>query len=173
MISRRGAVLSLAALACPGAAGAHTLYGQWVVYRQRRLLIGCHREEPATYDLALGLVDEINGHLPEAQATVARAPHPERLASLLGTDQMDLAVLLASDAQGMIDGAGKFAPYGRIALQGLAGFGILGLYAHARFPDRHAWLIRSALDAAAEAPDGAPMHAGASLYLDGAPLPTD
>jgi len=39
--------LALAAASC-AAAGAHTPYGQWVVYRQKHLLIGAHRGDART-----------------------------------------------------------------------------------------------------------------------------
>ena len=45
-------------------AGAHTPYGQWVVYRKKHLLIGAHRADPATYELAKKLAAVLAHSLP-------------------------------------------------------------------------------------------------------------
>ncbi|MGI9384275.1 MAG: hypothetical protein ACR2PO_14075, partial [Methyloligellaceae bacterium] len=86
----------------------HTPYGQWVVYRKKHLLIGCHRADQQTYDLAKQLVAILEDRLPKASARVARAPNAGRLASLLGTDQMDVAVLAWADATAMLKGQAEF-----------------------------------------------------------------
>ena len=51
----------------------HTPYGQWVVYRKKHLLIGCHRADPQTYELAKQLVAILEDRLPKARARIARA----------------------------------------------------------------------------------------------------
>ncbi len=55
--------------------GGHTPYGQWVVYRKKHLLIGCHKADPETYDLAKRVVALLDAHLPAAKSRVARAPN--------------------------------------------------------------------------------------------------
>ena len=115
-----GALAAPTASLSPWNAQAHTLYGQWVVYRKKHLLIGCHRKDPLTFDLAKRIEAEFTHALPEAKARVARAPHPERLASLLGTDQLEIAVLAIAEAEAMAAGTGEFAPYGRQPLTLLA-----------------------------------------------------
>ena len=107
---------ALAAGACAPAANAHTMFNQWVVYRQKHLLIGCHRKDLTTYELSLQLAETLGHLLPEAAARPARAPHPERLASLLGTRQLELALLSVETAQGIKAGSGRFAPYGTVPL---------------------------------------------------------
>ena len=55
---------------------AHTPYGQWVVYRKKHLLIGCHKADPVTYDLAKRVIarkDDMRASLHEG---VARGPTP-------------------------------------------------------------------------------------------------
>jgi len=155
----------------------HSLYGQWIAYRRRNLLIGCHRKDPVTFDLAQMLVAEINHALPEAKAAPARAPHPQRLASLLGTDQMELAVLGREEAMAISKGSGKFQAYGKIALTNLAGLGDHLLVAHADFPNRHAWMVRSALSESEflnETGSSAhPWHPGAELFSAGKPVPKE
>ena len=165
----------LAAGALTPATFAHTLYPQWVAYRRKHLLIGCHRKDNRTFELAEVLVEGINHAVPAASARAARAPHPERLASLLGTDQIELAVLPRAEAHAMLDGAGRFAPYGRIGLTRIADYGDYVLAADADFPARHAWMVSSAL-AEAELTIPGPadtvlrLHPGAETQISGVAL---
>ena len=98
MIRRRGVLTGLAAGVLAPAAFAHTLYPQWVAYRRKHLLIGCHRKDNRTYELAQQLVGDINHALPKAKARPARTPHPERLASLIGTDARSAQPLLRAES---------------------------------------------------------------------------
>lgn len=175
---RRGVLEAVAGAAAALLLGGHTPYGQWVVYRRKHLLIGCHRRDPQTYALARFVVEVLDAHLAAAAARVARAPAPSRLASLLATDQLDVAVLGWNDAQAMAAGKGEFAAYGAISLSVLAP--VLGrvLVAHDRLPARHAWLVCAALAgddlvAAAQAPGDMPLgwHRGAAAFRAGEPEP--
>ncbi len=169
-VQRRALLIGLAVLvACPAA--AHTLYPQWVAYRRKHLLVGCHRKDLETYRLAQDLVEEINHALPTAKARVARAPHPERLASLIGTDQMEVAILSRADALEMAAGQGKFAPYGQLPLTRITGVGNHVLVADADLPQRHAWMLAAALpDLSPRAQTGLPLHPGAAAQRDGIKL---
>lgn len=173
-LSRRGALAGLAALAAAPAAG-HTLYGQWVVYRRKHLLIGCHRADMRTSHAAQAVIDALAEALPEAKARMARARRADRLASLLVTDQLQLAVLTSAEARSMAAGDGPFAPYGPAPLTSLAMLDDLVLTARASFPARHAWLVAAALDHSlappAEPQASPPVHPGAAAYRDGAPEP--
>ena len=175
MILRRTVLGMLAAGAFAPVAGAHALFPQWVAYRRKHLLIGCHRKDNRTFELAETLVGEINHALPKAKARAARTPHPERLASLIGTDQIELAVLSRVEAHQMRDGAGKFRPYGRLELTRLGDFSDYVLVAEAGFPDRHAWMVRAALADAGLAQDtnsapALPLHPGAVAWAEGVEL---
>lgn len=159
-----------------GAARAHTPFGQWVVYRKKHLLIGAHRADPETYQLAKNLAGSLAKHLPKARSRVARAPTAQRLASLIGTDQMDVAVLGRTDAIAMRDGTGHFEPYGRIDLVLLTALQDHLLVAHARFPKRHAWLVTAALhesglDPKPDLAAGLAMHPGSLSFVRGEPEP--
>lgn len=177
MIRRRflqGCVLAAAAVLL----GGHTPYNQWVVYRKKHLLIGCHKGDPHGYDLAKQTVAALAQHLPAAKARVARAPHAGRLASLLGTDQLETAILTESDAMAMRDGVDGFAPYGPVDLRSLLPVADRLLIARADFPERHAWLVAEALNHTdlARPPDGTSpsrpaWHAGSLAFFDGEPLP--
>lgn len=158
--------------------GGHTPYNQWVVYRKKHLLIGCHKGDPRGYALAKRTVAALDRHLPAAKARVARAPHAGRLASLLATDQLDTAVLTDAEAVAMRDGVEGFAPYGAVDLRSLLPIGDRLLVARADFPERHAWLLAEALHHTdlARLSDGTSRarpawHAGSLAFFDGKPLP--
>lgn len=144
-MNRREFFAALVLAACAKPVDAHTLYGQWVVYRKKHLLIGSHRADPQTYALAKKLAALLAEHLPKSRSRVARAPNAQRIASLIATDQLDVAVLDTADALGMLKGSGRFAPYGDIPLRLLAKLGPHLLVAHKRFPIRHAWLVAGAI----------------------------
>ena len=174
--------LKLAALAAAGLAlGGHTPYGQWVVYRMEHLVIGCHRDDPRTYDLAQQVVATLDEHLPEASARIARARFAGRLASLLGTDQLQVAILGEADAAAMLEGVGDFAPYGAVELNLLARLSDRLLVARRDFPDRHAWLVTAALsdsdlsaaDDDAATPSALDWHPGSLAFRNGELVPED
>ncbi len=171
-----GLIAGCALAALP--ARAHTPYRQWVVYRRKHLLIGCHKDSPATYALAKRIVAALDTHLPDARARVARAPNAGRLASLLGTDQLDVALLARADAAAMAAGRGEFTAYGPVDLATLFLYPEYALIGRTALPARHAWLIAEALhesglvesDSGEQSPPLA-WHRGVSLFFDGAPLP--
>jgi len=158
--------------------GAHTPYQQWVVYRKKHLLIGCHRRDMRTYEIAQRVVAELEAHLPKARARVARGPDARRIASLMGTGQLDVAVLGAGEAVAMRDGTGPFGPYGAISMRLLAPVGDRLLVCRADLPDRHAWLVTAALmeSVALFVPAGLARpalawHPGSRGALAGDPMP--
>lgn len=160
-------VVGAALLAAP--AIAHTPYGQWVVYRQKHLLIGAHRGDSRTYALAKSVVAGLARELPEAKARVARGPRPQRIASLIATGQLFLAVLSASEASRMAEAAAPFDGFRPTPVQALASLGDgYFLFAAPDFPIEHAQMVTEALDHAGlgSAPVAADIdvHDGASLY---------
>lgn len=176
-MNRRTFLWASVLLAFGQKAEAHTPFGQWVVYRKKHLLVGAHRADPMTYDLAKQVAAELAEHLPKSKSRVARAPTAGRLASLMGTDQLDVAVLSPEDVAGMRAGTGRFEPYGKISLKLLAHLGTHLLVAHERFPRRHAWLVTAALnEAKIISQQSAPTpqidwHQGSRMYNDGKPMP--
>lgn len=157
---------------------AHTPYAQWTIYRRKHLLIGCHKDDDETYSLAKSIVVTLNQHLPDARARVARAPTAQRLASLLGTRQLDVALLSPDNARQMNAGEGPFIPYGEIDLgvvQLLQGYLLI---CRNDFPARHAWLLAQALQDSSDArpveresSSQLPYHQGAVQFHAGLPLP--
>ncbi len=185
-MNRRQALRLAVAPAAALLVGGHTPYGQWVVYRKKHLLIGCHKADPETYVLAKQVVALLGTHLPAAKSRVARAPDAGRLASLLGTGQLEIATLGPADAAQMAQGSGRFRAYGAIALRLLTPVGERLLVARADFPARHAWLVTGALAGTELAPGrpgdqmadqmgdpGIPWHPGSLGFLDGRPEPGD
>ncbi len=176
--SRRRVLVGIALAAASAAtAGAHTPYGQWVVYRQKHLLIGAHRGDGRTYELAQAVVTALEAELPEARARVARGPRPQRIASLIGTGQMLTAVLSQSEAESMAEARPPFDGYRPTPLRVLAALG--GGYILVASPDLpadHAWLVTQALGHAqlGHAPEGEslPIHPGAAAFWNGAPRPS-
>lgn len=177
-MNRRWFLWAPVLLATGQAAWAHTPFGQWVVYRKKHLLVGAHRAGPVTYELAKKVAGELAEHLPKSKSRVARAPTAGRLASLLGTEQLDVAVLSEADAMGMLSGSGRFEPYGMIELKLLARLDSRILVAHKRFLSRHAWLVTATLNgtnivqkANEREIAGIEWHPGSRLYHDGKPMP--
>jgi len=156
---------------------AHTPYKQWAVYRKKHLLIGCHRHVPETYDLAKAIVGQLEENLSAANARVARAPAPTRLASLMSTDQLQVAVLRPAIATEMAAGVGEFQAYGKIPLRLLLPINDYVLVGHAQLLDHHCWQITQALESMSNAQQFAlasvlPWHRGSHQYVKGLPMPT-
>ena len=159
----------------------HTPYRQWVIYRKRRLLIGSSKADGPSYPLGKQVAETLLTNLPESKARASRAPNAWRLASLLSTAQLDVAVLSAADAAAMLQGRPPFADFGGVALAGLFGLGDYLLVARADFPARHAYLVSRTLYEHRAAIPGArplkasvgalPLHPGTLAYLQGEPLP--
>jgi hypothetical protein len=180
--SRRGVVRLGAAALGALFVGAHTPYGQWTVYRQRNLFIVASRTDPAALDLARALADGLARELPESHARMTRATDPVRIASLLATGQLEVAIVSHGEAAAMLAGAGGYRAVGTMPLRKLAELGGHVLVALETFRDRHAYLLAAAVDhlrpglpvapaAASEALPALPDHEGALAYRSGLPLP--
>ena len=157
------------------ALAAHTPYRQWTVYRQRHLLILASKTDPEGFKLCQAVAETLAEHLPDSRARPSRAPNFARVASLLGTRQMEVAVLPRGEAAAL--GAGDLAGSGPFGLLRLFDFGAHVFVSRAEFPDAHAYLVVRALDehraqlpvkwAAPAGPDDSslPPHPGALEYL--------
>ena len=173
-----GGVLGGAALLL---ASGHTPYGQWVVYRKRTLLIGSCRSDPPTYELGERIAAVLAEHLPKSRARLSRAPGYPRLASLLATAQLNVAVLGRSQAIAMSQASAPFEGFDPVPLRLLFDMGNFVLACRADFPARHAFLVSRTLAETAGGPTGdvpvqaggdeIPVHDGTRAYAAGAPLP--
>jgi len=163
------------------ALSGHTPYRQWKVYRQKHLLIGSCKADPPSYALAVKIVEALLHGLPESSARASRAPDQRRVASLLASDQWQVAVMRRQDAADLAAGRGLFETVGAVPLRSLFAMGDHLLVCRPDVPDRHAWLVTATLtEKAADIPDGVPpgpgagavpAHPGALAYADGVPLP--
>ena len=97
----------------------HTPYRQWMVYRQRHLLILTDRSDPPSYPLGKQVAAVLATHLPASKARVTRAPHTERIASLISSKQLDVALMSPPDAVALAAGLPPFEAYGPVALRTL------------------------------------------------------
>ena len=174
------AALAGAALLVPGRTLlAHTPYRQWQVYRQRHLMIGASREDPATYPKAKEIQAFLEKHLPEANARVARARTRRRLADLLATDQIRIVLLSIEDAVAL--GRGRPPFRGAVAVRTLWRFGDHVLVVRPSFPPAHAWILARTFEEQGAALAGSPpapahpelpLHEGVRIARDGGPMPT-
>jgi hypothetical protein len=144
-LRRRDVLLGVTALAVAPPVAAHTPYRQWVIYRRRHLLIGCHKGDAEAYPQAKALEAWLAEALPEARARTARAPDAARLASLFATDQLQLGLLRAFELAAMRAGRDPFAPYGAVSLRPLARLGGHLLCAVPAFPGAHVERVMTAL----------------------------
>jgi hypothetical protein len=160
---------------------AHTPYGQWTVYRQRNLFIVASRTDEPALLLARAIVDGLAVELPESHARVTRATDPVRIASLLATGQLDVAVVSRGDASAMLAGSGDFRAVGAVSINLLAELGAHLMVTMDTFRPKHAYLLALSVDhlrqklpvVAASASDSSklPFHPGAAAYYNGLPAP--
>jgi hypothetical protein len=161
----------------------HTPYRQWMVYRQRHLLILTDRSDPPSYPLGKQIAAVLAARLPASKARVTRAPHTERIASLISSKQLDVALMSPPDATALAAGLPPFEAYGPVALRTLVVLDGYLLICRNDFPARHAYAVTSTLDrhrdelppiaTDAEASPPIPLHPGALAYFEGASPPAE
>jgi TRAP-type uncharacterized transport system substrate-binding protein len=164
----------------------HTPYRQWVVFRERHLIVLTSRTDGSSYELGKRVAEVLATHLPASRARVARAPNMERIGSLISTKQFDVALLSRNYAAAMLHGLPPFDEHGPVPLRTIIELGDYLLVCRNDFPARHAYLVamtlsihRAKLPSAvarktqnAEEPTAeVPMHPGVSADLAGRPLP--
>jgi hypothetical protein len=184
-MTRRRALL-LGALALSGLVlQGHAPYGQWSVYRKKHLLILTTKVDPQSFDLGKKLAAYLSKILPESRAQVSRAPHKTRIASLISSKQMELALMRPDDAAALRAGTAPYEDYGPVPLNVLMAMDDFLLVCREDFAPLHAWLIAEALSrkdsgiaarpaqsAKPESPDPhLPLHQGTVMFLSGAAMP--
>ena len=174
------AVIGAATALAPATTWAHTPYRQWSVYRKRHLVILTSRADPLGVTLGRRVAEVLAEHLPASKARLSRGPHAERIASLISSKQMDVAILKRADAAALMAGRPPFADYGPLALRAIVTLGDHLLISRDDFPDRHAYVVALTLVANAKllpvpavVGDGGPVpaHPGALAYAEGRPEP--
>jgi len=177
--SRRRFVTAGLALAAGLAAGGHTPYRQWKVYRETHLLILTAKPDPVGVRLGRLLARRLAARAPDSAAGMTRAPSYERVGSLLKSRQLDLALIPAEMARHLIRGGAPFQGIGRVPLAALVEVGDHLLVCHRDFPAAHGYRVTQALAGENETPRvarptaaaGVPVHGGALAYFSGGPLP--
>jgi hypothetical protein len=134
----------------------HSPYRQWQVYRKSRLIIVTSAGEPASYAVGEEVATLLARHLPETRALAARAADSVEIAKLLGSNQLDLAILSADDARDAAEGRGRFAPQGALRLRTLGALGAYVLVGREDFPDAKAQAITRTLAEHWRAPEAFP-----------------
>jgi hypothetical protein len=177
---RELARLALAAALVP-ALMAHTPYAQWTIYRRRNLFVVASRADEEAVRLARAVAEGLAAELPDSHARFTRASDAVRVASLLKSGQLDVAVIGRGEAGPMQAGAGAYAAVGAVPLRLLAQLGDHLLVTVEGFKDRHAFLLAQVLDElqgdlplpglAAPQDVAVPYHPGALDYRRGEPFP--
>jgi TRAP-type uncharacterized transport system substrate-binding protein len=185
---RRGLFRVTLALTAAVAASGHAPYGQWNVYRKRNLLILTSRSDAPSFPLGERVAKVLAASLPESHARVSRAPNTDRVASLISTAQMDVAVLSQTDAALFLAGRAPFADYGPVPLRAIVALGDYLLVCREDFPPLHAYLLAETLmehrnelgfnlspleGGKAFVKPMVPVHRGALAYFPGHPPPED
>jgi hypothetical protein len=166
------AVPALGTAALPAA--AHTPFRQWKVFRQRYLLITTSRTDLPGDALGDRFAAILADELPESRAMVSRAIDLNRVASLISTDQANIAILEHGTAAALARGDVPFRDYGPCALRGIVRNQTHSLVCREDVPAHHAYLIAATLMGHGDrlgirvAEDGdVPAHPGAAAYARG------
>jgi hypothetical protein len=126
-------------------AAAHTPFRQWKVFRQRYLLITTSRTDLKGDALGDRFVEILAAELPASRAMVSRAINLQRIASLMTTDQANLAILERSAARALVQGTPPFAEFGPFGLQAIVQTDAHILVCREDVPLHHGYLIAATL----------------------------
>lgn len=117
---------------------SHTPYPQWKVYRQRHLFIVVNKGDADAEELGHAVAQILMTDLPASRAMITRAPNAARIARLISTKQLDVALLTEAEVAALT----LTEP---VELRTLAKFGNYLLLCRDDFPARHAYLIAQTL----------------------------
>jgi hypothetical protein len=153
----------------------HTPYGQWTIYRRRNLFIVASRTDKRAVQLAQMIAEKLAEELPESRARYTRANDTVRVASLLATEQLDVAVISADEAVRIFTGSGEFRATGPVPLRLLAELNQHVVTTTETFSEKHAYVLAQALEHIGpklgfplwrDQKSGIPEHPGAILYRE-------
>ena len=178
-VMKRRLFLSAAGVASALLLSGHTPYRQWKLYRQAHLLIFTSRDDPGSDSLGERIAARLREVLPESKSEVARAPNVARIASLITTNQADVAVLSHANALALYKQQPPFQDFQPIELRVLVDTPSYQLVCRDDFKLRHGYLVAEALAGDPSEPklrvppdpQGVPVHAGALAFLRGDPEP--
>ncbi len=182
---QRRSFLSLGALASSSVllpmqlAMAHTPYRFWDVFRKRNMQILTSHDDYIGDETGDVWVATLREKLPLSRAMVSRTQYMTRMASLLKTDQVKIAVLSYQHAQQIVTGEPPFEDYAPLQLDILVDNGKYLLVTLPNLPLYHGYLVTTALMEAADKLQlinpgqgrfGMAVHAGAQAHYRGEKL---
>lgn len=124
---------------------AHSPYRQWDVYRRTRLVVLVSAAESDSVRLGGVLAAIYLRELPASNATLARARDTNDALRLIGSRQLDVALLAARDAQAAFAGERPHADAGALPLRALAALGEYLFVCRDDLPAASAYLLTEAL----------------------------
>ena len=125
---------------------SHTPFPQWKVYRQIHLFIAVNREDELACNIGRAIAATLATELPASRAMVTRAGNAARLASLIITQQLDLALIHRSELNAWQQGEHPFEQIGFIPLKELFETGSYVLVSRQDFRFDHSALVRQTLE---------------------------
>ena len=123
----------------------HAPYPQWSVYRQRHLIILTSKADRGSFPLGKAIAETLATYLPDSEARVSRAPDWQRVASLITTEQMELAVMPRWAAVALAEGRSPFQRFEAANLRSLYDLGDHVLVCRANFDADHARWVADTL----------------------------
>lgn len=174
-----GALASSAVLLPMQFAMAHTPYRFWDIFRKRNMQILTSHDDYTGDETGDVWVATLREKLPLSRAMVSRTQYMTRMASLLKTDQVKIAVLSYQHAQQMSTGEPPFEEYAPLKLDILVDNGKYLLVTLPNLPLYHGYLVTTALMEAADKLQlinpgqgrfGMAVHAGAQAHYRGEKL---
>lgn len=125
---------------------SHTPFPQWKVYRQIHLFIAVNREDELACNIGRAIADTLATELPASRAMVTRARDASRLASLISTQQLDLALIHRSELNAWRQREHPYEHISPIPLQELFEARSYVLVSRRDFRFDHAALVRQTLE---------------------------
>jgi hypothetical protein len=125
----------------------HTPFPQWKVYRKLHLFIVVNREDAVACSLGEAIAQTLATELPESRALVTRARDNLRLASLISTYQLDVALVHRSELEAWRNGEAPYHQFEPVELMDLFTVGHYTLVSRDDFLPDHAAVVSKTLKA--------------------------
>jgi len=135
----------------------HTPFPQWKVYRKLHLFIVVNRQDPVAFELGDEIALTLATELPESRALVTHARDALRLASLISTQQLDVALVHRSELAAWRQGESPYDQLEPVSLKELFAVGDYVLISREDFLSDHAVVVREVLESHPEFRPGAAL----------------
>jgi hypothetical protein len=123
----------------------HTPFPQWKVYRKLHLFIVVNREDPVACELGDEIALTLANELPESRALVTHARDALRLASLISTRQLDVALVRQSELDAWQQGDSPYDQLEPVGLQEIFAIDDYVLISRNDFLASHATMVSQTL----------------------------